>query len=127
MSNLSFKRIINSGTYYIDQTTTTAINGDLNALVGKAVTITGNQEVGYGTADQPILGIVMTAAYEDQGSEKIVVTVESRGGFEGIAASGITAGAGVTVNGTGGVQTAETGLVRAVAIAFDTDKATIFM
>ena len=127
MSNLGFKRIMNSGTYYLDQTTTTAIDGDLNALVGKAVALVGNEEVGYGTADKPLLGFIMTADYEDQGSEKIVVTVESRGGFEGVAATGVVAGDGVTVNGSGGVQKATAGLARGIVIAFEDSKAKIFM
>ena len=127
MSNLGFKRIMHAGTYYLDSTTTTAIDGDLNALVGKAVTLVGNEEVGYGTADKPLLGFIMTASYEDQGSDKIVVAVESRGGFEGVKASGVAAGDGVTVDGTGGVQKATAGLARGIVIAFETDTAKIFM
>lgn len=127
MSNLGFKRLMNTPTYYLDSTTTTAIDGDLNALVGKAVTMVGNREVGYGTADKPLMGFIMTAAYEDQGSDKIVVAVESRGSFEGVTATGVVAGDGVTVDGSGGLQKAATGLVRGIVTCFEDSKADIFM
>ena len=79
------------------------------------------------TTDKTWLVFIMTADYVDRGSGKSVVTVESRGGFEGVAASGVVAGDGVTVNGSGGVQKASAGLARGIVIAFEDSKAKIFM
>ena len=124
---LSFNRLIDSGTFYLNTTTASGLSGDLSKIVGKAVTFTGNNEVGYGAADKPLAGIVSKAEYEDNGSTKIVVTVEWSGTFEGVSATGVAAGDGVTVNGTGGLQKASAGLVRGVCIAFNTSSATILM
>lgn len=124
---LSFNRLMDSGTFYLNTTTASGLSGDLSKIVGKAVTFTGNNEVGYGAADKPLAGIVSKAEYEDNGSDKVVVTVEWSGTFEGVSATGVAAGDGVTVNGTGGLQKAATGLVRAVCTAFDTSVATILM
>lgn len=124
---LSFNRLMDSGTFYLNSTTASGLSGDLSKIVGKAVTFTGNNEVGYGAADKPLAGIVSKAEYEDNGSEKVVVTVEWKGTFENVAATGVVAGDGVTVDGSGGLQKATDGLVRGVCTAFNTSTATILM
>lgn len=124
---LSFNRLMDSGTFYLNGTTVTSLSGDLTKIVGKAVTFTGNNEVGYGTADKPLAGIVSKAEFEDNGSEKVVVTVEWKGTFENVAATGVVAGDGVTVDGSGGLQKATAGLIRGVCTAFDSSVATILM
>lgn len=125
MADLSFNRLMDSGTFMLDSSTKSTIAGDLTKLLGAAVTITGNKEVGFGTADKPLEGIVTTASFAEQGSEEIVVTVEWTGTFENVKASGVVAGDGVTVDGTGGLQKATSGLVRATVVSFDETVATI--
>lgn len=127
MAELSFNRLMDGGTFKLDDTTKSTIAGDLSKLIGAAVTIVGNKEAGYGTADKPLLGIVQTAQYTDQGSDEIVITVLWNGTFENVKASGVTAGDGVTVDGAGGLQKATSGAVKATVLSFETDKAIILM
>ncbi len=127
MAELSFNRLMTDGTFVLDTTTVGKLKGDLSAVVGKAVTITGNGEVGYGTTGKPLEGIVLKAEYTDQGKTEVVVTVAWQGTFEDIPATGVVAGDQVTVDGAGGLAKLETGTGRASVIGFNTDKATIKM
>lgn len=127
MAEISFNRLMDSGTFYLDSTTATAVKSNIDSIIGKAVTFAGNNEVGYGAADKPLAGIVTKAEMEENGSEKVVVTVEWRGTFENIAATGLAAGDGVTVDGTGGLKKSTTGLIRGVCISFNSSTATILM
>lgn len=127
MAELSFNRLMTDGTFVLDTTTVGKLKGDLSAVVGKAVTITGNGEVGYGETGKPLEGIVLKAEYADQGKTEVVVTVAWQGTFEDIAATGVAAGDQVTVDGKGGLAKLETGTGRATVISFNTDKATIKM
>ncbi len=127
MAELSFNRLMTDGTFVLDTTTVGKLKGDLSAVVGKAVTITGNCEVGYGTTGKPLEGIVLKAEYTDQGKTEVVVTVAWQGTFEDIPATGVVAGDQVTVDGAGGLAKLETGTGRASVIGFNTDKATIKM
>lgn len=127
MAELSFNRLMTDGTFVLNTTTVGKLNGDLSAVVGKAVTITGNGEVGYGTTGKPLEGIVLKAEYADQGKTEVVVTVAWQGTFEDIPATGVVAGDQVTVDGAGGLAKLEAGTGRASVIGFNTDKATIKM
>jgi hypothetical protein len=84
------------------------------AVEGKAVTITGNGEVGFGSAGQPLLGKV--DKYESDG----YVTVQDAGYAElpGVSGSLPTAGNYVVVNGQGAVvaSAGATGPARAVSV-----------
>lgn len=127
MAELSFNRLMTDGTFVLDTTTVEKLKGDLSAVVGKAVTITGNGEVGYGTTGKPLEGIVLKAEYADQGKTEVVVTVAWQGTFEDIPATGVVAGDQVTVDGAGGLAKLASGTGRASVIGFNTDKATIKM
>lgn len=127
MAELSFNRLMTDGTFVLDTTTVGKLKGDLSAVVGKAVTITGNGEVGYGATGNPLEGIVLKAEYADQGKTEVVVTVAWQGTFEDIPATGVVAGDQVTVDGAGGLAKLEAGTGRASVIGFNTDKATIKM
>lgn len=127
MAELSFNRLMTDGTFVLNTTTVGKLNGDLSAVVGKAVTITGNGEVGYGTTGKPLEGIVLKAEYADQGKTEVVVTVAWQGTFEDITATGVAAGDQVTVNGSGGLAKLESGTGRASVISFSSGKATIKM
>lgn len=126
MADLSFKRLMTDGTFAVNTTQRDAWKDDLSKGVGTAVTITGDKEIGFGEADKPLLGIVTKVEFVDQGKEDMVATVAFTGTFEGIKASGVTAGDNVSVDGAGGLQKA-TAEGKALVIAFDTDKATIIM
>ena len=127
MAELSFNRLMTDGTFVLDTTTVGKLKGDLSAVVGKAVTITGNGEVGYGTTGKPLEGIVLKAEYADNGKTEVVVTVAWQGTFEEIDATGVVAGDQVTVNGSGGLAKLESGTGRASVINFASGKATIKM
>lgn len=84
------------------------------AVEGKAVTITGNGEVGFGSAGDPLLGKV--DKYESDG----YVTVQDAGyaEFPGVSGSLPTAGNYVVVNGQGAVvaSAGATGPAKAVSV-----------
>lgn len=133
MANLSFNRLMDGGTFLLDSTTVTAIKSDVNDILNKAVTITGNGTVGYGDSGDTIVGIVSKIEKEDNSSNNYVVTVEWTGTFENIPATGVVAGDKVNVNGAGGlakeVATGSTPSVgvRGIVVSFDTDHATILL
>lgn len=134
---LSFKRLMECGTFFFDETpiltkwSATAVKDledeALNELVGKAVTITDNETVGYGTAGGSIVGIVTKAEFDSNAKTKIVVTVDWTGTFEEVAtASALTAGDQVEVDGNGGLKKATAG-GHAIVIAAGENTATILM
>lgn len=101
----SYEGLMTSGTFKVASATATAVAADPKQLCGKVVTMTGNYEVGYGTAGDAILGVVETVEKEATNSNTLVVSVKWTGTFEGIACAGSeTAGTVLAVNGSGGVQ-----------------------
>lgn len=76
-----------------------------DAVIGKSVTITGDSEVGFGNAGDPLLGKINQ--YEFDGH----VTVQDAGytEFEGVSGSLPDAGDFVVVDGAGAVVTVSVG------------------
>lgn len=94
--------IRNGSTFYLDTATQTAIKDDPNSISGKVVTITGNNEVGYGTSGDAPLGFVVIPENYQTNSTKWVVGVQWNQAREDIACTGVSAGNYLAVNGTGG-------------------------
>lgn len=82
-------------------------NDGRDAVIGKAVTITNNGEVGFGNSGDPLLGKINQ--YEFDG----YVTVQDAGytEFEGVSGSLPDAGDFVVVDGSGKVVAVSTGEV----------------
>jgi len=80
-------------------------NDGRSAVIGKAVTITGDSEVGFGTTGKPLIGKINQ--YEFDG----YVTVQDAGytEFEGVSGSLPSAGNFVAVNGAGKVVAVSAG------------------
>ena len=134
---LSFKRLMECGTFFFDETpiltkwSATAVKDlpdeALDEIVGKAVTITDNETVGYGTAGGSLVGIVTKAEFDSNAKTKIVVTVDWTGTFEEVAtASALTAGDQVEVDGNGGLKKA-TASGKAIVVSAGDTSATILM
>ena len=85
-----------------------------NGVEGKAVTITGNSQAGFGSAGNPLLGKILK--YEDDD----LMTVQYAGYAEmpGVSGTMPTAGNYLVVNGSGAVQasTGATGPAKAVSV-----------
>ena len=134
---LSFNRLMQCGTFFFDATrlltkwSATAVKDlpdeALDEIVGKAVTITDNETVGYGTAGGSLVGIVTKAEFDSNAKTKIVVTVDWTGTFEEVAtASALTAGDQVEVDGNGGLKKA-TASGKAIVVSAGDTSATILM
>lgn len=94
--------IRNGSTFYLDTTTQDAIKATPNIISGQVVTITGNNEVGYGSSGDAALGFVVLPENYQTNSEKWVVGVQWNQAREDIACSGVTAGDYLAVDGKGG-------------------------
>lgn len=106
MYELSFNGLRNSGTFKVASATKTAIQSDPKQIIGKVVTITGNQEVGYGSADDEPFGVVEQVEYVSTNDNDYVVTVAWGQTFEDIVCAGTeNAGEFLACDGTGGVKT----------------------
>lgn len=134
---LSFNRLMEGGTFYFDETpiltkwSATAVKDledeALDELVGKAVTVTSNETVGFGTAGSALVGIVTKAEFDSNAKSKIVVTVDWQGTFENVpTAADLAAGDEVEVNGNGSLQKAAAG-GRAIVVSAGDNTATILM
>lgn len=105
----SYEGLRNGGTFYVDETTKTAIKDDPSAIVGKVVTLTGNYTVGYGSAKDNPLGFVEQVEKENNNSGKLVVSVVWNQSREGVTCAGSeTAGVSAACDGTGGLQAVAT-------------------
>lgn len=82
-----------------------ALASGASAVIGKAVTITGNGQMGYGSAGNPLKGIIQQ--YEDDGN----MTVQYKGfaTAPGISGALPTAGDFVCVDGSGAVSKVASG------------------
>ena len=132
MVSMEYKGLQTSGTFPLDAKTTSAIAADPKAILGKTVTFTntksnGIPEVGYGTANAPLAGIVTVIEEDETAGAGWVVTVERSKVFEKVAtaSSATTAapGAGVAVDGKGGVVT-KPEVTNAICMALDAGKET---
>jgi hypothetical protein len=92
-------------------------NDGTSAVVGKAVTITGDEEAGFGNAGDPLLGKVLQ--YESDG----YLSVQDAGytEFDGVSGNLPTAGDYVVVDGNGAVMPSEGATGPAKAVSVDAD------
>ena len=106
MYELSFNGLRNSGTFKVASATKSTIQSDPKQIIGKVVTITGNQEVGYGAADDEPFGVVEQVEYVSTNDDDYLVAVAWGQTFEDIKCAGTeNAGEFLACNGTGGVKT----------------------
>lgn len=102
----SYEGLVGGGTFMLDDTTKGTISADPKQIIGKVVTVTGDGEVGYGSADDEILGVVTQVEYVSTNDDNFVVTVEWGKTFEGIPCQGTeSAGEFLAGNGDGTVKT----------------------
>lgn len=103
---LSFNGLRNSGTFKVASATKSTIQSDPKQIIGKVVTITGNQEVGYGSADDEPFGVVEQVEYVSTNDNDYLVAVAWGQTFEDIKCAGTeNAGEFLACDGTGGVKT----------------------
>mgnify|MGYP001852031326 CR=1 FL=1 len=106
MYELSFNGLRNSGTFKVASATKSAIQSDPKQIIGKVVTITGNQEVGYGSAGDEPFGVVEQVEYVSTNDDDYLVAVAWGQTFEDIKCAGTeNAGEFLACDGTGGVKT----------------------
>lgn len=106
MYELSFNGLRNSGTFKVASATKGTIQSDPKQIIGKVVTITGNQEVGYGSADDEPFGVVEQVEYVSTNDDDYLVAVAWGQTFEDIKCAGTeNAGEFLACDGTGGVKT----------------------
>ena len=106
MYELSFNGLRNSGTFKVASATKSAIQSDPKQIIGKVVTVTGNQEVGYGSADDEPFGVVEQVEYVSTNDDDYLVAVAWGQTFEDFPCAGTeNAGEFLACDGTGGVKT----------------------
>lgn len=102
----SYEGLVGGGTFMLDETTKGTISADPKQIIGKVVTVAGDAEVGYGSADDEPLGVVTQVEYASTNDDNFVVTVEWGKTFEGIPCQGTeNAGEFLACNGDGTVKT----------------------
>lgn len=91
----------------LDATTKAAIGTDYDGAKGKAVAITGNNTVGYGTAGDSLFGVIVKVEQDGFAS------VQVKGFACGLVgtASGTAINKFAAVDGVGGVKSAGSGVV----------------
>lgn len=89
----------------LDETTVKAIGKDYDSAKGKAVALTGNNTVGYGSDGDPLFGVIRKA--EPDG----YATVQVSGFACDITASEAAIGKFAAVDGAGGVKSAADGVI----------------
>lgn len=105
----SWAGLRDGGTFKVDSTTKGTISTKPTDIIGKVVTITGNGEAGYGSADAAPLGVVEMIEKESTNSADYVISVVWGRTFEGIKCVGSeTAGKYLACDGTGGVKESTT-------------------
>ena len=96
----------NGGTFKVAAATKSTISADPKQIIGKVVTITGNYEVGYGSATAEPFGVVTQIENECANSEDFVVSVLWGQTFEDVPCAGTeNAGEFLACDGNGGVAT----------------------
>lgn len=105
MYELAFNGLRNSGTFYVASATKSTISADPKQIIGKVVTITGDSEVGYGSADDEPFGVVEQVEYVSTNDDDFVVSVAWGQCFEDIPCAGTeNAGEFLACDGNGGVK-----------------------
>lgn len=123
-----FDGLMTAGTFKVDTTTASTVSADPNQLVCKAVTATGDGEVGYGSSSDRILGIVQTVEKESTNSDTLVVCVKFVGTFEDIPyTSAPSVGDAIAVDGNGGVTKSDSGKGQVLAVNSTDSTCTILL
>lgn len=100
-----YEGIRNGATFKVDSTTKTAIKDKPTDIVGKVVAMTGNYEVGYGSAGDNPIGFVEQVEYEASNKDVLVVSVVFNQSREDVPCVGSeTAGVFLACDGNGGVK-----------------------
>ena len=100
-----YEGIRNGATYKVADATKTALGANVKDIVNKVVTVTGNKEVGYGSAGDEPLGFVEQVEKENVNSEELVVSVVWNQAREDIPCAGSeTVPTFVACDGKGGLQ-----------------------
>lgn len=111
-------------TFKVDETTATAVAADPKQIVGKVVAMTDNFTVGYGSAGDPIVGLVEQVEVASTNDKTLVVSVRRFRSFEGVSCAGSeTAGSYLAADGNGGVQ-ASTTATSTIALGVNTEDST---
>lgn len=104
-----YEGIRNGATFKVAETTKTVIKDKPTDIVGKVVTMTGNKEVGYGSAGDIPLGFVEQVEKESTNSETLVVSVVWNQAREDIPCAGSeSVPTFVACDGKGGLQATTT-------------------
>lgn len=108
MAFYSYEGLRNGATFKLDSTTKEAIKNKPQDIIGKVVTLTGDYEVGYGSAgDDPIGFVEQVEVESNSNNEQYVVSVVFNQSREDIVGAGSEeAGSYAACNGTGGIQSA---------------------
>lgn len=102
-----YEGIRNGATYKVAEATKTTIEAKPSEIIGKVVTLTGNKEVGYGSAGDEPLGFVEQVEKEHSGSDVFVVSVVWNQAREDIPCAGSeSVPSFVACDGKGGLQAA---------------------
>lgn len=102
-----YEGIRNGATFKLAEATKTAIKSKPSDIVGKVVTMTGNKEVGYGSAGDMPLGFVEQVEKESVNSETFVVSVVWNQAREDIPCAGSeTVPTFAACDGNGGLKAA---------------------
>lgn len=100
-----YEGIRNGATFKVAEATKTVIEKNPADIVGKVVTLTGNKEVGYGSAGDVPLGFVEQVEKENTTAENLVVSVVWNQSREEIPCAGSeTVPSFVACDGKGGLQ-----------------------
>lgn len=109
MYDLSFVGLKDNGTFKVDATTKSAIQADPEQIIGKVVTIVGNGEAGYGSADDAPLGVVQMVEKFSTNSDDYVISVAWHKIFGDVKCVGSeNAGDFMACDGSGGLKVSET-------------------
>lgn len=124
-----YEGIRNGATFKVADDTKTALAGKITDIVGKVVTLTGNYEVGYGSADDVPLGFVEQVEYENTNSDTLVVSVVFNEAREDIACEGSeNAGDFLACDGKGGVKQSTTATsAKAYGVDASANTATVYI
>lgn len=100
----------------LDKTTAAAIGKDYDSAKGKAVSLTGNNTVGYGSDGDPLFGVIRKAESDGFATVQvsgfacdIIADVTATTGENPVAKTAI--GAFAAVDGAGGIKSAADGVI----------------
>lgn len=124
----SYEGLRNGATFIVDSATKTALEkSGYNDIVGRAVAITGNGQVGYGKDGDIPIGFVEQIESEYSGSDSLVVSVIWNMCREYVPVASAAAGDVLVCDGKGGLKKAESGASTAIVFSADGGYAAVYM